>query len=142
MANQNTNNQNAKKPPASTCNCPILWTSGPGGVCNPLIPGLPQLACNTKQNPVAEATAGAAQASIPGLSGMIDAFQTLTSPGTWVRVGLFAFALMLVIIGFLILSSESGAVGATGQVVTRGVGAGAKAAFSSGKKRARARKKK
>lgn len=92
----------------SNCNCPPLYTEATKGVCTSLIPGLPQLPCNTTKNPVADATAGAAQASVPGLSGVVQAFQTLTSPSTWVRVGLFAFALVLLIIGMMVLVSNEG----------------------------------
>ena len=87
------------------CNCPPLYTEAAKGVCTSLIPGLPQLACNTTQNPAAQAAQGAAQAGIPGLSGLVQAFQTLTSPSTWVHVGLFAFALVLLIIGMMVLVS-------------------------------------
>ncbi len=41
-----------------------------------------------------------------GLQGIISAFQTLTSPETWVRVGLFSVALVFLIIGMMILVSH------------------------------------
>jgi hypothetical protein len=76
-----------------------------GKMCVPIIslPGLPVVAspCDIPQT-----TAGnAAQAAIPGLSGLIQAFQTLTSPSTWVHVGLFAVALVFLIIGMMVLVS-------------------------------------
>lgn len=90
---------------ANTCNCPPLYTEATKGVCTSLIPGLPQLACNTTQNPVAQATQGVAQGSVPGLSGLVNAFSTLTSPSTWVHVGLFAVALVFLIIGMMVLAT-------------------------------------
>ena len=96
----------------ATCNCPPLYTEATQGVCTSLIPGLPQLACNTTQNPVSQAGQGAAQAvgqaSIPGLTGLLAALGILTSPTTWVRVGLFVAALVILIIGFAIAVSGEG----------------------------------
>jgi hypothetical protein len=39
------------------------------------------------------------------VSALLQAFQTLTSPNTWVRVGLFGVALIFLIIGMMILAS-------------------------------------
>jgi hypothetical protein len=65
-----------------------------------------------------------------GLQGLVNAFQTLTSPSTWIRVGLFAFAFMLVIIGFMIVASQPSPVQAPAQLATKGVGAGVKSAYN------------
>jgi hypothetical protein len=50
---------------------------------------------------------------IPGVDGLTaigNAFTTLTSPSTWVRVGLFGVALVFLIIGFMVVASHEGAV--------------------------------
>lgn len=36
-------------------------------------------------------------------NGLLAFFQTITNPSTWVRIGLFMMAFLLVIVGFLIL---------------------------------------
>ncbi len=45
-----------------------------------------------------------AQTLVPGLAGLESLLATLTSPSTWIRVGLFVVALTFLIIGFLIIS--------------------------------------
>jgi hypothetical protein len=39
------------------------------------------------------------------MNNLLGAFSTLTNPTTWVRVGLFAVALVLLIIGFSIAAT-------------------------------------
>jgi hypothetical protein len=39
------------------------------------------------------------------LGQLVDAFNTLTSPSSWVRIGLFMLALVFVIVGFMVISS-------------------------------------
>ena len=85
------------------CNCPPLYVSGPGGVCNPLIPGLPQLDCNTKLNPAQQAATYAgtqvAGGVVPSLFGPIGTVITKAVP----VIALFSFGLILLIIGFILL---------------------------------------
>ena len=82
-----------------TCNCPPLYASGPGGVCNPLIPGLPQLDCNTKLNPAQEAATHVTSTVVPGIAGPIMQFVQHAVP----VIALFSFGLILLIIGFILL---------------------------------------
>lgn len=57
-------------------------------------------------DPVGKASTGIAS-PFQGLVSLGANWNTLTSPSTWVRVGLFAFALVLLIVGFLVVSSEA-----------------------------------
>ncbi len=84
---------------ADNCNCPPLYTPGPGGVCNPLIPGLPQFDCNTPHNPAQEAGTYAASQVVPNFTEPIGTFIQAAVP----RIALFIFALIVLIIGFRLL---------------------------------------
>ena len=42
------------------------------------------------------------------LANLASAWQTLSSPGTWIRVGLFTVALGLMVIGVIVLDTEGG----------------------------------
>ena len=82
------------------------------------MPGLPPNHGNT--DPAAQGRAigqsygnnkgpfGALQGPIDAIGSVVSAFQTLTNPSTWQRVGLFMMALVFVIIGFAIVAGNPG----------------------------------